>query len=948
MAKPKIPNQKQQYNALNKRLNKYVLGVKMIFDRCNQEAANIAINTGYDGGKEFSFADYPYTKQAVDDLMAEYVSDMEALIYRGTSEEWKESNLVQDLMVTDVLRTYNASRYGDKFAVYYQTNSDQLRAFQQRVDNGMNLSKRLWNQSASYKSALEFTIGAAIEKGMSAVTLSKQVSQFLNNYPKLKATYAEKYGKAINPKQCQYAAMRLARSEINMAYRTAEQTRWNQLDFVVGKEIKLSGAHPDHDICDMLAGKYPKDFKWVGWHPNDMCYEIPILNTQDEFWDIDNTGSKNEIKQVPDAMKQWIVVNSQRIANAEKRGTLPYWIRDNHWLLNSKEAIKHAADVRHAKRNDQAIIDKWNERKARMEAAKQPQLTPVQMAAEKRHAERDVDIINQRLSVRQSMTANDHNYIAMVRRLADKYGVDRKQFEAQYLAAKDRNDVIKAADAIKAEIVQKRAAMRHAMRPDGYAEAIAKQRNDNMSTLKYANSVRSYMSGISDLDLSALDQAIKSGNYATMLAEAKNVRAIGKSIKALSNIEDQMSVVRQYSIAEAKAVDSAIAGMKQKWSTITDLNQLEKTIKFEINYVDTHRKYSTWQISKKAYEKELQIVQDKIFIRDATSQLQQFSTFNTKSSIYKKLLADCQTAINAGNKQLAQSYLTQIQQQQAKLQAAAAKAAAKKTAASGTMPSNPFDPSSYTPERMNIGWVNTPKECDDLMRKAFGQAWNSMTQDEKNALWCYTWTYSPFNMMLRGQPYQGARWKFNIYQKYHKHLENAIGKCVIDHDQWFQRNGSFAELSRWSKKPIGYHYSDAEIYALEGKEGTEDAYWSFTSRKNDGKMIDGTPAKIIINCFVPKGTKGAYVEPIAAWGNGAGHFLDKRGQPPSWTLSWSTPKNNYDQAPKWDGVSGQQTFSNQQETLLQRGTKSKVIKVTKGTNHGVLCWFIDIQITGQI
>jgi len=47
-----------------------------------------------------------------------------------------------------------------------------------------------------------------------------------------------------------------------MAYRTAEQTRW-----CVGYEIKLSQSYPWHDACDTLAGKYPKTFKWTGWHP---------------------------------------------------------------------------------------------------------------------------------------------------------------------------------------------------------------------------------------------------------------------------------------------------------------------------------------------------------------------------------------------------------------------------------------------------------------------------------------------------------------------------------------------------------------------------------------------------------------------------------------------------------------------------------------------------------
>ena len=44
---------------------------------------------------------------------------------------------------------------------------------------------------------------------------------------------------------------------------TADYERWQQLDFVVGIEIKLSNNHtlngmPFTDICDKLKGRYPK------------------------------------------------------------------------------------------------------------------------------------------------------------------------------------------------------------------------------------------------------------------------------------------------------------------------------------------------------------------------------------------------------------------------------------------------------------------------------------------------------------------------------------------------------------------------------------------------------------------------------------------------------------------------------------------------------------------
>lgn len=284
MAKPRIPNQKKQYQLLNRRLAAYMAAVRRIYGELGSEAARIAATTGYDGKKPFAWKDYPRTKARVQQLQERFVSQLGSLIMSGTSDEWRRSNLHQDLIVDKVLKAYHTSRKDARNERYYRDNSEALQAFQQRKERGMNLSDKLWDQSRAYQEELQDVISAAIERGTDAITLSKQVSKYLQDFPSMQRDYKELYGKASKAQNCEYRSIRLARSEINMAYRTAEQTRWRQLDFVVGYEIKMSGAHPAHDVCDELAGKYPKDFVWNGWHPNCMCYEVPILKTEDEFY----------------------------------------------------------------------------------------------------------------------------------------------------------------------------------------------------------------------------------------------------------------------------------------------------------------------------------------------------------------------------------------------------------------------------------------------------------------------------------------------------------------------------------------------------------------------------------------------------------------------------------------------------------------------------------------
>lgn len=310
-----------------------MMQVRNIYDRLNESVASIVESVEYDGSVEFSFSDYPEVKRDLLLLQRQFVGEMQSLIYSGTSAEWKNSNTFQDLVANKALRYYRAQVGGEKFRHYFQTNSDQLKAFQTRRDRGLNLSAKLWKQSQTYKDSLEATISTAVEKGMSAITLSKKLSRYLKDWPTLQADYQEKYGKATRCYDCEYRSIRLARNEINIAYRTAEQERWKQFDFILGYKIKLSGSHPRYDICDDLVGDYPKDFKFVGWHPNCLCYTVPIVMSEDEYWSNNRDSSPNMLTAPPENFGEWVSENSERIEDARKKGTLPYWIRDNAGLI---------------------------------------------------------------------------------------------------------------------------------------------------------------------------------------------------------------------------------------------------------------------------------------------------------------------------------------------------------------------------------------------------------------------------------------------------------------------------------------------------------------------------------------------------------------------------------------------------------------------------------------
>ena len=106
----------------------------------------------------------------------------------------------------------------------------------------------------------------------------------------------------------------------------------------LGKDGK---PHPFYDICDELKGKYPKDFKFTGWHPHCRCIATTILKTKEEM-DADDEAilrgeeptdpdtSENAVTELPDNFKQWMESNEERIARAKSK---PYFLQDNESVI---------------------------------------------------------------------------------------------------------------------------------------------------------------------------------------------------------------------------------------------------------------------------------------------------------------------------------------------------------------------------------------------------------------------------------------------------------------------------------------------------------------------------------------------------------------------------------------------------------------------------------------
>lgn len=315
----------------------------------------------WDKAKAFSFAADGVIRTACNKILDLAFKKVLITVQYGVKNGWEAAEQKNDAFVGAI---FDLSKLpAAKRAVYMGRHEAALQAFEARKVDGLNLSERVWNLKEPFKAELEAAIDASIEDGQSAQRLSQEVRSCLQEPNKLFRRVRDKYGnltlskaaKLYHPGQGVYRssymnAMRLARTEINLAYRTADFDRWQQLDFVVGIQVNLSNNHTTknpkgkgrvhlHDICDELAGKYPKGFKFTGWHPQCRCFATPILKPLEELNEERGQlaeaadGQKyikfpasNEVTEPPKNFKDYIKANEERIAGWKSK---PYYIKDN-------------------------------------------------------------------------------------------------------------------------------------------------------------------------------------------------------------------------------------------------------------------------------------------------------------------------------------------------------------------------------------------------------------------------------------------------------------------------------------------------------------------------------------------------------------------------------------------------------------------------------------------
>lgn len=332
---------------------------RAIFDRYSKTTADIL--SRYRVGATKLWTRSPALYQEITAASQQLKSGLEGMI--RTNQQWAfmAANEKTDEILNDYIERLPVSNL--QVEGLFARNIAAFDKFVSRKVAGMGLSNRVWSVAKEAQDMLGYYLESGIATGRSAVEMSKDIRQLLNKpdslfrrvrNPDTGELELSRPAKLYKPGKGVYRsayknARRLAATETNMAYRNSDHERWKATEWILGFEVRLSNNHtingvPFRDICDDLEGRYPKTFRFIGWHPLCRCFAVPILPTQDEMLDnvLDDKPMGNMVGDVPDGFKGWVDKHQEQIAGWKSQ---PYFIRDNFKNGRIENGLKNSVTM---------------------------------------------------------------------------------------------------------------------------------------------------------------------------------------------------------------------------------------------------------------------------------------------------------------------------------------------------------------------------------------------------------------------------------------------------------------------------------------------------------------------------------------------------------------------------------------------------------------------------
>lgn len=279
-------------------------------------------------------------KRRVDAVLGSMSTQYKKMVKGYLEEAVLISDTGMDDMIRDYMKGLGLSSQEQAAAIFRQTGP--ISAFLTKRVNGLDTSTRVWNIKSGTRAAMQSLLVSGLMEGRPAASMATDLKRYLK-YPnkRFRRIRDKKTGKLklsnpaknFHPGRGVYRssfqnALRLARTETNIAFRHNDHLRVQELPFVKGVKVNLSPAHPQYDICDDMQGPYPPKFQFIGWHPNCLCYVTTVLMPRSEFKK--HLGGQKvelgEIRRIPARADRYLRRNAISLNNAK---STPYFLKDN-------------------------------------------------------------------------------------------------------------------------------------------------------------------------------------------------------------------------------------------------------------------------------------------------------------------------------------------------------------------------------------------------------------------------------------------------------------------------------------------------------------------------------------------------------------------------------------------------------------------------------------------
>lgn len=237
----------------------------------------------------------------------------------------------------------------------------------------LNLSQRVWKYVGQYREQLEAALDAGAGWGskcgttfcgMSGRTLKDPSRLFRRVRDKRGNLVLSKAAKAFHPGQDVYrsSAKNAARAlhGLKSIWHTVKAIilRWQSrtvLSWGLSQKVKPWTFVQVWHLRESWRGRYPKHFKFKGWHPQCMCYAVPILMDEETF-------DENELGDLKAALRgtQYKRLEAKRMSLSMCR-TASKWVKVH--VKKHKQIGVHALFHQRQLHGRQVIqrVELWNQ-----------------------------------------------------------------------------------------------------------------------------------------------------------------------------------------------------------------------------------------------------------------------------------------------------------------------------------------------------------------------------------------------------------------------------------------------------------------------------------------------------------------------------------------------------------------------------------------------------------